>query len=181
MTQSIMNVAAAQERASRTKLEAFAASDGFLRIAEHYPLMPPKMRYGKSEATLIRVRNTRSDEVFIGLKLVYISGDDPQRQSSAVLDGDELQSLSSAVRYIVAHQAAMTTAAETYTEVTYKSRGGLEAGFYISDDKKVGEYIVLDGELGSLASMKEFSRLVEDAMRKIEQIAGSTLPPTQQS
>ena len=164
---NLLNKAEVQANAARTQFEAFIADEGVLRLTEHYTMQAPVTRYGKCEAKLIRSRDTRSDRAFVALRLDYTNSDEYKRETTSLLDQDELSSLASALKYIFEHQQEIAAACKTYTEVTYKSRGGFEAGFYVNVDRKIGEYMSIGGQTAFLTSLAGLAMLIDDSIEKI--------------
>lgn len=165
MESSIAQIAAAQNQKARSNFEMFHASDGVLRVKEVFKLTPPILKYGRCETSVIRSRDTRTSQSVLAMHIQY---KEEHRDVSEVLDEDEIISLSTALKYIAEHRTSMVAAVETYTEVTYRSRGGFQAGIYITELHEVGEFMILSGQTAFMPNLSVLDRVVDDALFRIE-------------
>ena len=122
---------------AKTNYETFAAADGILKITEFFDLKFPVVRFGRSTATVICSRNAQSRDTRIALRFGHKTADGYEYGS--ILDEEEVVALDAALKYISANKKVIVQGAQTYTEVTYRSRGGFQAGIYVSPKKDMGE------------------------------------------
>jgi phosphopentomutase len=159
----------ASKDAPKTRFEAFATADGVLKIKEVFELSSLKNKYGTAESKLVRVTNARSAESVIALVLKYKGSERFDREVVETLDEDEITSLDAALEYMRTNRQKLIDGATTYTEVTYRSRGGFSAGFYIKSKQAV-DYISVGHESVFLDSISELERVVSEAKAKIAEI-----------
>jgi len=156
---------AARKKDSRTNYEVFAAADGVLRVTEFYELPRQFLKYGACEATLIRSRNTQSNDLSIALRLDFKDNQGSSGQS--YLDLDEIHSLNAALKYMLQHRDALIREARTYCEVDYRSRSGFAAGFYVKKEE-VGEYMIVGGVIAFVRSLSQLVGFIDQALFKLE-------------
>jgi len=153
----------------KTRFEVFNARDGVLRMKEFFKLTPPLLKYGKAEAVLVRSRDTQTYETRVALNVKFQGA---ERERSVYLDEDEIASLAGALAYMQDNHAALIDMTKTYTELTYTSRGGFTAGFYVTEEKTTEGYMVIEGETAFLHSLGELCRMVDEGLFKNEIIRG---------
>jgi hypothetical protein len=76
-------------------------------------------------------------EKFKGAQLSVDQGGDDERSDVAFLDMEELDSLSSALAYLVEVGRQWSGQSREYVEVTYRSADDLTVGFYQQEKKQV--------------------------------------------
>jgi|WetSurMetagenome_2_1015567.scaffolds.fasta_scaffold570789_1 hypothetical protein len=152
---------------TRSKFELFDAQTGCLRIKEFYKLSTPTFKYTKGEAVLIRSTDQQTWDMQIALNLKFQGA---QEERSAYLDEDEIRTLGTALVQMRDNHAAIVRDAKTYTEVTYTSRGGVSAGFYVHEDKSSEGFIAIAGESAFLQNLTELEKVIDEALFKIEMI-----------
>jgi hypothetical protein len=152
---------------ARSKFELFDGQTGCLRIKEFYKLASPAFKYSKGEAILVRSTDQQTWDMQIALNLKFQGA---QNERSSYLDEDEIRTLSTALAQMRDNHDAIVRDAKTYTEVTYTSRAGLCAGFYVHEDKSSEGFIAIDGESAFLQHLAELEKVMDEALFKIEMI-----------
>lgn len=159
----------APEETRRTRFEAFAAEDGVLKVREIFKLSPIKNKFGTAGGELVRITDVRSGDSVMALVISCEGTDRLDREVREILDEDEIMSLAAALEYIAANRAKLTKDALTYTEVTYSSRGGFLAGFYISGSE-TGDYMKIQTETVFLESLVDLQKVVSEAQAKMAEL-----------
>jgi hypothetical protein len=159
-----------READSRSNYEVFAAAEGILRVTERYEIAPPPVKYGAAKFTLIRSRNTQANIISAALQIGF--KDAKGLEGSSFLDGDEIKSVDTALRYISTNRERIIRAAKTYTEVDYSSRGGFRMGLYVmASGGQVGEFMVVGRRTAFLHSLGDLSKAIDEVLLKIETLS----------
>lgn len=159
----------ADQESPATKFEEFTSEDGALYITTFYEIESPKAKYGALEINVVRSINVDSGSSVAAMRFQFKDADKYASTRMSILDEDEVQSLSKAVLYIRKNQRRMIDEAKTYTEVTYESRSGFEAGFFISpENNSIGYYIRVGYETVFLDNLDGLSLSIEDAELQIK-------------
>jgi hypothetical protein len=115
-----------------TKLEAFLATKGKLIIKEFYELGKVSGKYGsKIELTaLIMYEPGQENKKVRGLKIEITEGGRYEKTDSSFLDLEEIESLSSAIVYMISLSKKWKEEKRQYTETAFSTQGDLSIGFY---------------------------------------------------
>lgn len=109
--------------------EQFSAKAGTLMQKEFIDI--GTIKGAKIQAMLLKDLITNSKSAAI--RFEYESGGRYTSTKIAVLDADEVDALLKSIRML--QTTVLTQAMPNYTEVSFRSRGGFEAGCYFSDGK----------------------------------------------
>jgi hypothetical protein len=115
----------------QSKIEAFSARSGSLMQRQFIKLGDLQ---GGVNIQIYRLTDLLSKTTISGVRFEYeVKSSYSTDTKIAVLDADEVDGL---IKSIEALQTTIfPTTPDTYTEITYRSRGGFEAGAYFADAK----------------------------------------------
>lgn len=160
---------AAEQKDVATKYEKFTSADGAIYITKFYEVTPPLAKFGKLEAEVLHSTNVSTDSSMTALRFRFKGTDRYAVERTSILDVDEVESLAKAVEYIQKNEKRLIKEAKSYTEITYKSRGGFEAGFYVSPKKNdVGHYIRVGYDYVFLDNLNALADSIKTATEKIK-------------
>jgi hypothetical protein len=95
------------------------------------------------EVKVVRYKDLMTGEEIQALLLQYeVASSYSTDTKSASLDSDEIEGLIKSIKMM--QEKVFNTSPSTYTEVTYKSRAGFEAGCFWSDKKDWSTYLKLE-------------------------------------
>jgi len=156
------------------KHEIFVAMAGVSQVTEFYELAVIPDRYGFTSLTLIRSRNTQSNDISTALRVSHKEHEGYEHVS--FLDEDEISPLERALHYMSQNRAKLESKAQTYTEITYRSRGGFFAGLYVKgrmEGHESGEYMQVGNQSVFMHSLDELAKAVDQALFKLETLRGT--------
>jgi hypothetical protein len=150
-----------------TKLEAFLAKKGKLIIKEFYDLGKISGRGGtKIELTaLVIFEPGQEKERVRGLRIEITEGGRYEREESAFLDLEEIESLLKAIDYMVNLSEKWKELKKEYTETVFSTKGDFNIGFYqqetnqaaFSSCGRIGKATCFFNSMNDLNSMKNIT------------------------
>ena len=124
------NVFSQKEKAKeQSNADIFSAKEGSLIQKEFIQIGSLK----GIKLSIMYITDLKTNEKLNALRFEYeYSGSYSTTTKIAVLDVDEVSALQTSIKFIT--DKIFPTAAQNYTEVAFKSRGGFEAGCYSKED-----------------------------------------------
>lgn len=156
-----------------TRFEEFSSATGAVLVMESFPLGDLPVKYGAGTVALRRMTHLESGLSKFGLRFTYDEGGRYSRERSEFVDEDEIDGLASALEYLRSNRGRATKEAKTYSEFTYRSRGGFRVGYYVEPTKQaVGDYITVGASSVFPHSLDPIATMVAAAQRKIKELRG---------
>jgi hypothetical protein len=117
---------------TQSKTEAFYSASGTLFERQYHPV--GKLRTLTIQRMEIRNLSTNEEVRALRFESPYSISQYSSDTKIAVVDKDEVQGLLNALR--IMRDQVLTSTRDVYTEVTFTSRSGLQAGCYYDEGKK---------------------------------------------
>ncbi len=159
---------------STTKLEAFMARKGTLSVKELYKVGGVLGRRNSSAMvrTLVMYEPGMEDEATKGIQVEVDSGKEYSSSNISFLDMEEVKSLSAALKYMLILAAKWGTTDRYYTEINFRTKGGLNVGFVQDGTKQTG--FIQSGNVGPetcyLGDIIELGTLKEKVDKAVERL-----------
>jgi len=120
-----------QDLEPATKLEEFLAKKGRLIVKDFYDLGVISARYGSkiSFNAVVIYEPGLEDQRIRGLRVEITKGGKYERSDTSFLDLEEIESLSTAISYMMDLSTKWKTAIREYTEVVFSTKGYFRIGF----------------------------------------------------
>jgi len=112
-----------------TKVEAFLAKKGRLIVKDFHPLDTARGKYGTVKFDALTIYEPGFESQGVSGLRIEVSGA-YEKSSISFLDLDEVESLASAIEYMLRLASEWTSAARDYDEVIFETKGDFQIGFY---------------------------------------------------
>jgi hypothetical protein len=143
--------ASAKDTGPLTKLEAFNSNKGKLLIRDRYRLGEVPVSLGSVEisALVIYEPGKESDRIK-GLRIEVTEAGRLERSNTSFLDLDEIAAVSQSLSYM--SDLASKSDQKEYTEVSFKTKGDFDIGFFKSSGRPSNGAYVASGSIGKVTA-----------------------------